>query len=100
MRTASATSGLRRTVVLDADGLSKLARRDRVVRAMVEQEIRDSDSLLVVPIVVTPQSLTDTCREAVRRVLAAAHDVSEIDLDRAEHASTLMRDAELRDVVD
>src|SRR4051794_8798660 len=91
---------LRRSVILDADGLSKLARRDRRVRAMIEQEVRDADSALVVPVIVTTQALTDMNVDAVRAILAAAHEVAPVDFDRALDAARLMSSARLHDPVD
>jgi len=76
-------------VILDADGLSKLARRDRVVRAMIEQEVGDADSVLIVPVIVMTQALTDTSTDAMRAILAAAHEVAPVDFDRAQHGSIL-----------
>ncbi len=93
-------STLRRSVILDADGLSKLARRDRRLRAMIEQEVRDADSTLVVPVIVTTQALTTMNLEAVGAILAAAHEVAPVDLDRAVQASRLMSSAGLHDPVD
>lgn len=93
-------SGVRRSVILDADGLSKLARRDRVVRAMIEQEIGAADSILVVPVIVTTQALTDATTESIRTVLAAAHDVAPVDFERAQHAAQLMAATGLHDPVD
>jgi hypothetical protein len=87
-------------VILDADGLSKLARRDRVVRAMIEQEVRDADSILIVPVIVATQALTHANLNAVREVLAAAHEVVPVDLDRAQEASALMSATGLFDPVD
>ena len=53
----SAPPASRRTVVLDADGVSKLARRDPAVRSMLEHEVRDAGSALVVPMIVVTQAL-------------------------------------------
>ena len=91
--------GARRSVVLDADGLSKLARRDRVVRAMIEQEVRDAGSVLVVPVIVTMQALTDVTADTLRAILGAAQ-VAPVDFERAQEAALLMSTTGLVDVVD
>ena len=87
-------------MILDADGLSKFARRDRVVRAMIEQEVRDADSVLIVPVIVATQALTEANVDSVRDVLAAAHEVVAVDLDRAQEAAALMSATGLLDPVD
>lgn len=98
---ATTPSATRRTVVLDADGVSKLARRDPVVRSMLEQEVRDADSALVVPIIVVPQSMAGgVTPDDVRTILRAAHEVAPVDFDRASHASNLIQTTALLDVVD
>ena len=87
-------------MVLDADGLSKLARRDRVVRAMIEQEVRDAGSALIVPVIVTAQALLDTTVDAIGEILRAAHSVAEVDFERAQAAAHLMFSTGMFDVVD
>lgn len=86
-------------MILDADGLSKLARRDRVVRAMMEQEIRDADSVLVVPIIVTTQALLDVTADVLRAILRAAQ-LAPVDFERAQDAAGLMSATGLIDAID
>jgi predicted nucleic acid-binding protein len=91
----------RRTLLLDADGLSKLARRDRVVREMVRQEVVVGDARLVVPVAVVAQALDGGAAEgAVREVLEAAHEVAAVDVERAVAAGALMRRSGIHDTVD
>lgn len=90
---------VQRSVILDADGLSKLARRDRVARAMIEQEVRDADSILVVPIIVTTQALLDVSADALRAILRAAQ-VAPVDFERAQEAAGLMSSTGLSDAID
>ena len=67
---------------------------------MIKQEIRDADSILIVPIIVVTQALTEATGDAVRAVLAAAHEVTPVDLERAREAADLMRATGLFDPVD
>ena len=67
---------------------------------MIEQEVGAADSILVVPVIVTTQALTDATTETVRTILAAAHVVAPVDLERAQHAAQLMAATGLRDPVD
>lgn len=68
---------------------------------MLEQEVQDADSFLVVPIVVAPQALSGGANDdEVRAVLRTAHLVAPVDLERAEHAARLMRATDMFDVVD
>jgi len=92
--------GPRRSVILDADGLSKFARRDPVVREMIGQEVRLADSAIVVPIIVAAQALADANVEAIRDVLARAHEVAPVDLERTLDAARLMQATGFHDVVD
>lgn len=97
----SAPPASRRTVVLDADGVSKLARRDPAVRSMLEHEVRDAGSALVVPMIVVTQAIAGgTSLEDVRTILRIANEVAPVDLDRASHAASLMQATKLLDVVD
>lgn len=88
-----------RSVILDADGLSKLARRDRVVRAMIEQEVRDAGSALVVPVIVTTQALMDVSADALRGILGAAQ-LAPVDFERAQEAAALMSSTGHLDAID
>lgn len=88
------------TLVLDADGLSKLARRDRLARQMVRSELEHGDARVTVPAVAAVQALVDgVARGAVDAVLAAT---SEAPLDRScvDLAATLLRRTRTRDVPD
>jgi len=88
-------------VILDADGLSKLARRDRVVREMVRQEIVESGGRLIVPLIIVAQSLEGGAGDgAVREIVESAHATPGIDFSRAAEAAGLMRRSGVRDVVD
>lgn len=88
-------------MVLDADGLSKLARRDRVAREMVRQEVIERDGRLVVPLVVAAQAFAgDAGDRVIREVVAAAHEAVGVDLDRAAEAASLMCGSGHRDAVD
>lgn len=88
-------------MVLDADGLSKLARRDRRVREMVREEFVRMRGRLVVPWVIVIQALNEGIGvRAIDEVLARASDAPGIDRDRAVLASGLMRVAVGNDVPD
>jgi hypothetical protein len=105
IRSSPRTRDLRPTprtnVVLDADGLSKLARKDRVVREMIRQEVVEGGGRLIVPMIVVVQSLEGGVGDqAVREIVHAAHEATGIDLDRAAEAAGLMRRSGLRDVID
>jgi hypothetical protein len=67
---------------------------------MIEQEVRDSDSALIVPIIVATQALTGANADAVREILESAHETAQIDFDRAQHASELMAASGIHDPVD
>jgi hypothetical protein len=67
---------------------------------MIEQEVRDSDSALVVPLIVTTQALDGSNLKAVENILRDAHVVAPVDLDRAREAASLMALSGVHDPVD
>ena len=90
-----------RSIILDADGLSKLARRDRVVREMIRQEIELAGSRLVVPMIVVTQAFVDTSNEEeIRAILRGANEVPAGSIDTAILAARLIVATQKLDVVD
>lgn len=68
---------------------------------MLEHEVRDAGSALVVPMIVVTQAIAGgTSLEDVRTILRIANEVAPVDLDRASHAASLMQATKLLDVVD
>lgn len=88
-------------VILDADAITKVARRDRRVRLMLERLTTERQAVLVVPLVGVIQALAEgTSEGAVERVLRATLSLSGLDVARARVAAHLLRDAGTRDVAD
>lgn len=90
-----------RSVILDADGLSKLAHRDRVVREMIRQEIELAGSRLIVPMIVVTQALAETpSDEEVRAILRGANEVPAGSIETSRLAAKLIVATQKLDVVD
>lgn len=87
-------------VILDADGLTKLARRDRRVREMVRQEVVERRGVLVVPPVVVVQALAEGISPAAIDEILLATLESGMDRRRLSLAATLIRATARTDVID
>lgn len=89
----------RRTVVLDADGLSKLARRDRRVRQMVRSELEQGSVVVVPPLAVIQALVEGVGRRSIYEITATTRPAP-IDRERTELSATLLRQAKTNDVPD
>ena len=87
-------------VILDADGLTKLARRDRRVREMVRQEVVERGGVLVVPPVVVVQALAEGVSTAAIDEILAGTLAEVLDHRRVSLAAKLIRATARTDVVD
>jgi hypothetical protein len=88
-------------MILDADGLSKLARRDRVVREMIRQEVELAGSRLVVPMVVVTRALAaPSSAEEIRAILRGANEAPAGSIDTSILAAKLIVATQKLDVVD
>lgn len=100
IRAVRAEDLVRTTVVLDADGLSKLARRDRRTREMIRTEVAERGSVVVAPPVIVIQALAEGVgRRAVDEVLATTRE-SGLDRARIDLAVALLQATRTHDVPD
>jgi len=91
----------RTTVVLDADGFSKLARGDRRVREMIHQEVVAGTADVAVPWVAVMQALVEGAgQRAVERVIDAIGMPTGLDRERAQLGAQLLRDSRTTDLPD
>lgn len=89
------------TVVLDADAVSKLARRDRVVRTMLDRLLREREAMLVIPFAGVAQALAEGSGDgAIGRIVDAAWETAGLDMTRARMAAQLLRSSGTTDLAD
>ncbi|MFO1539932.1 MAG: hypothetical protein ACKOTZ_05715 [Chloroflexota bacterium] len=89
------------SVVLDADAISKLARRDRVVRTMLDRLLREREAVLVIPLAGVAQALAEGSGDrAIERIVGAAWETAGLDMTRARMAAQLLRDSGTTDLAD
>lgn len=88
-------------LILDADGVTKLARGDRRVREMVHQEVTGRGGRIIVPWVAVIQALAERgAMGAIDRALEAADALAGVDRRRALLAADLLRATRTTDVPD
>src|SRR5665213_695118 len=87
-------------LVLDADGLTKLARRDRRVREMVRQVVVESRGVVVVPTVVVIQALVERSQTGAISEIVEAAIQPVLDRERVRLAADLLIATSTRDVPD
>jgi hypothetical protein len=99
---SSATQGLtslQRTIVLDADGLSKLARRDQRARQMIQRVVSLGGTLAIPPLAVIQAMVDGIGRPPIDQVLDA-YPERPIDRGRIDLAAHLLRATRTSDVPD
>ena len=88
-------------LILDADGVTKLAHRDRRVREMLRQEVTERGGRIVVPWVAVIQARADRrAMGAIDLALEAADALAGVDRRRTVLASDLLRETRTTDVPD
>jgi len=88
-------------VILDADGVTKVARRDQRIRLMLERLAVERQAVLVMPLIVVTQALAQGVGEgAIERVVRSSLTTTGLDMPRVRIAAHLLRDSGTRDVVD
>lgn len=86
-------------VILDADAISKAARRDPRVRLMLERLTTERAGVLVVPLVGVAQALASGSGDrAIERLIRSVLTTVGLDMTRARLAAHLLRDTRTRDV--
>jgi hypothetical protein len=89
------------SIILDADGVTKLARRDRRVRLMLDHLTTVQDTVMIVPLVGVVQALAHGSGErAIERLVRTSLDSVGLDMMRARIAAHLLRDSGTTDVAD
>ena len=86
----SRPAGSRRTVILDSDGVVKYLRGDPRVSAMLESEILQAGSRLVVPsVTLVEASRAGVDREHLVELVREVHELAPVDVPRAQQAAAL-----------
>lgn len=81
----------RRTVILDSDGVVKYLRGDHRVGAMLDSEILQAGSRLVVPSVVLVEAARASLSQSLLEDLTReVHELAPVDVERAQQAAALL----------